>query len=235
MTQQVNIQKNLRALYKFDSEWFDGDDLIDLSVNRNHATASGGVVVDTESPYGGASKFDGTDDSFIVPGDDLVSTTLTNVFGPSQSFSLTVVYRTSSNGVIFYPGADYEVDFGVASNSAVLSWYDGTSVSSVTSSADEVDKEWHVTTFIVDGPANEQQIWTDSNVVANNELTYDPNSISDISRIGSKNGDTYFSEEMEYDTEFTGQMAYLAVHTRVLREAEIKALHEMKGPMVQRL
>jgi len=213
MTQQtINLYDGLEALYYFDEDYFDGtaNEIKDKSGYGRHAQASGGPTVGVEGPDSfEAASFDGSDDYYSVP--DM------NTFAPTDKYTVTIAFNGQS-GPLFHSRSERDVTFGLG-NKANIEWFDGNNTTTISTDTTIDNGLWQVVTFVVDGPSGIAKIFVDGELDVNESVTYNPVSISGSNTIGKKLSDHY-----------SGQMSFLAVHGRVLSDAEVQQLTRLTAP-----
>lgn len=236
MTQEINLRKDLAAWYKFDAEWYDGNDILDASPNRIHATAEGGVTVDSESPIGGAATFDGSDDRFVT----------SSSISVEQGKPFTIISKHKPNDI--GNNGKQQLRFQIGN---LIRFHHGDNTTNA-AQAFGIDNSTALPNFEFGNAGNFRDEWCF--VVT----TIDPDTGRVVAHLYDNNGVIQGggiddSWDGVYDSTGTGQVyvgygppdfgpiwqandtALFAIWERVLNESEIEALRNVKGPMVQQL
>lgn len=226
----INLQDGLEAWYEFDSNYFDSQRNVieDQSGYGRYAEASGGPTVGVNGPNDfEAASFDGSDDEFN--GQRL------GIDVPNKSFAVTSIFRAEagddrsglamagSNADVYGLQADIHVEnlqFGVNDGS-----------NDVRVKTDINYNTWYVATGVLDATQNECRLYLDSELrgteggLSNvNDINEDPFNIGAAQRLtGASN------------VNYKGDVAMVAVHSRVLSDAEIEYLNDLTAPRRQML
>lgn len=221
MTQDINLQRKQEVFYKMDPEWFNGSTLSDKSTNRRTAGANGGVVVNANSPYGGAAGFDDTDDYFTVTGENLGYTDSQAMFAivkwdsvTDTGFDVTCGNDDGTNGVLLGVNHTVGIQFDLRDDT-------GTAQQCV---YPDVDPDvWY--SIIAQWDGEVMKLYVDGEAVDTQDVTTH-NAGTNTFEIGRSTLDKWY---------MGGEIAAVGRWSRSLNEDEVEALSEMKGPMVQQL
>lgn len=224
MTQKIDLQKGLEALYTFDNADTDGqrNRLLDRSGNGNHGDLNGGVTTGTNSKVGEAYSFDGSDDNV----------TSSNFQGwvnnLNDEFSVFVLFKvnslSSTSGVL--NSGQGPLSIGVETDGSIRCAVNYTDAGN---------------DFYADGSVSTAE-WVTASVVSSiSEGSIITRQGNDVINLRTPNGTNYVKKDYitmgadAFGNNLSGNIAAAGFWTKALSKSEIEQLNRQTDRMVNYL